>query len=100
MQCALGTKNNLGYINGTIHVLDLQDLNRNAWERCNHLVQSWIINYASDSIAQTIVLYDSAFMFWQDLHERFSKIDRIHNATLYSSFNNLKQGTKSVLDYH
>jgi len=39
-------------------------------------------------------------MFWQDLHERFSKIDRIHNATLYSSFNNLKQGTKSVLDYH
>jgi len=38
MQHAFGTKNKLGFINGTIHVPDLQDLNHNAWERCNHLV--------------------------------------------------------------
>jgi hypothetical protein len=64
IQRALGTKNKLGFINGSIPIHDLQDLNRNAWERCNHLVQSWLINSVSDSIAQTIVFYDTAFEVW------------------------------------
>jgi hypothetical protein len=99
MQHALGMKYKLGFINGTIFVPNRQDLNSNAWERCNHLVQSSIINFVSDSIAQTTVFYDSAFEVWQDLYERFSKMYRISMATLRSSINNLKQGTKSMLDY-
>lgn len=75
------------------------DLNRAAWERCNHLVQSWLINSVSDSIAQTIVFCDTALEVWLDLKERFSKIDRIRIANMRSSINNLKQGAKSVLDY-
>jgi len=70
-----------------------------AWERCNHLVQSWVINSVSDSIAQTIVFCDIALEIWIDLKERFSKIDRICIANLRSSINNLKKGAKSVLDY-
>lgn len=83
----------------TIHIHVLQDLNPNAWERCNHLVQSWIINYVSDSIAYAIVFYDYTFEVWQDLHERFSKIDHIRIVMLRSSINNLKQGPKYVIDY-
>ncbi|XP_024634836.1 uncharacterized protein [Medicago truncatula] len=75
------------------------DLNRAAWERCNHLVQSWLINSVSDSIAQTIVFCDTALEVWLDLKERFFKIDRIRIANMRSSINNLKQGAKSVLDY-
>jgi len=75
------------------------DLYRAAWERCNHLVQSWLINFVSDSIQQTIVFCDTALEVWLDLKERFSKIDRIRIANLRSSINNLKQGSKSVLDY-
>jgi hypothetical protein len=99
MQCALGTKNRLGFTNGSIQIPDFQDLNRNAWECCNHLVQSWLINSLSDSIAQTIVFYDTAFEVWQDLQEHFSKVDRIIIANLRSFVNNLKQGNKYVLDY-
>jgi len=55
MQRALGTKNKLGFINGNIPVLD-------------HLVQSWLINSLSESIAQTVVFYDSALEIWHDLH--------------------------------
>jgi CRISPR/Cas system-associated endonuclease Cas3-HD len=62
-------------------------------------VQSWLINSVSESIAQTIVFCDSAIEVWLDLKERFSKIDRIRIANLRSSINNLKQGSKSVLDY-
>lgn len=99
MQRALGAKCKLGFINGEILVPDADDLNRTAWERCNHLVQSWILNSLSESIVQTVVFCDFASEVWQDLHERFSKTDRIRIATLRSSINNLKQGFKSVLDY-
>ena len=51
------------------------------------------------SFAQTIVFYDTALDVWRDLQERFSKIDRIRIATFRSTINNLKQGSKSVLDY-
>jgi len=67
MQHALGAKNKIPFINGSIHVADPLDLNHNAWERCNHVVHSWIINSVSDSIAQTIVFHDNAFDVWEDL---------------------------------
>jgi hypothetical protein len=99
MERAFGTKNTLGFINGNIPVPDSDDLLHSAWERCNHLVQSWIINSLSESIAQTVVFYDPALEIWYDLHERFSKVDRIRIANLCSSINSLKQGNKTVIDY-
>jgi len=99
MQRALGAKNKLSFINVILHVPENDDLNRNAWEQCNHLVHSWLINSVLDSIAQTIVFHDNAYDVWEDLKERFSKVDRIRIAQLRSSINTLKQGTKSVLDY-
>jgi hypothetical protein len=71
MKRALGMKNKLGFINGSIPTPDLEDLNCNAWECCSHLVQSWLINSVSDSIAQSIVFDDTTFEVRQDLHEFF-----------------------------
>jgi hypothetical protein len=99
MQRALGAKNKFPFISGTLLVLDQDDLDRIAWETCNHLVHSWIITSVSDSIAQTIVFHDNAFVVWEDLKEHFSKIDRIRIANLRSPIKNLKQGTKSMLEY-
>ncbi|MCI26703.1 integrase catalytic region, partial [Trifolium medium] len=78
---------------------DFDDLNRRAWERCNHLIHSWIINSVSEQIAQTLVFHENCIDVWLDLQERFSKVDRIRIANLRTSINNLKQGSKSVLDY-
>ena len=52
----------------------------------------------------TILAYKLCFLFsytnrWQDLHERFNKVDRIRIVTLRSSINSLKQGNKFVIDY-
>jgi cytochrome b subunit of formate dehydrogenase len=44
---AFGAKNKLKFVDGSMDVPDEDDLNRSAWERCNHLVQSWIINSVS-----------------------------------------------------
>jgi len=96
---SLRTKNKLGFINGTIPIPDSEDLNCTTWDRCNHLVQSWLINSVSDSIAQTIVFCDTALEVWIDLKERFFKVDRIRISNLRASINNLKKGAKSVLNY-
>ena len=99
MQCALGAKNKLVFINGSVHIPDLDDLNRDAWERCNHLIHSWLINSVSPQIAQTLVFHEHAIDVWEELKERFAKVDRIRIASLRSSINNLKQGSKSILEY-
>jgi len=99
MQRALGAKNKLVFIDGSIPILDIEDLNYQAWERCNHLLHSWILNLVSESIAQTIVFHDTALSAWEVLTKRFSKVDRVRKLSPRSTINNLKQGTKTVLDY-
>jgi len=96
---AFGAMNKLKFVNGSMEAPDEDDLNRSAWERCNHLLQSWIINSISTQIAQTLVFHETAIEAWLDLNERFAKANRIHIATLRSTINNLKQGSKSVLEY-
>lgn len=99
MQRVLGAKNKLVFIDASIPVPDLLDLNRSAWERCNYLLHSWFLNSVTPPIAQTIVFLENAIDVWKDLKEQFSKVDRIRVANLRSEINNLKQGSKSVLDY-
>ena len=60
MQRALGTKNKLGFIKGNIHVPDSDDLLCSAWERCNHLVQSWLIN----SLSGSLIIWYSCFLWF------------------------------------
>jgi len=64
---AFGANNKLKFVDGSIEVPDEDDLNRNAWERCNHLIQSWIINSVSPQIAQTLVFHETAIDAWLDL---------------------------------
>jgi len=99
MQRVLGAENKHVFINGSILVHDLDDLNRNAWERCNHLIHSWLINSISPQIAQAIVFHERAIDVWEELNECFSMAARICIASMCLAINNLKQGSKSVLEY-
>lgn len=99
MKHALGAKNKLKFINGSIQIPLEDDPNLAQWEICNHLVHSWIPDSVSDQIASTIVFHDNAVNVCDDLRERLSKAGRIRVATLTSSINSLKQNKKYVLDY-
>ena len=99
MRRALGAKNKLPFIDGSLPIPDLLDLNRSSWEWCNHLLHSWIINSVSEPITHTVVFHEYVFDVWEDLKERFSKADRIRIASIHSSIHSLKQGSKSVLEY-
>jgi len=99
MRHALGAKNKLSFIDGSLLVPDLLELNCSSWEQCNHLLHYWIINSISEPIAQTLVFHEYVFDIWEDLKERFSKADRIRIAAIRSSIHSRKQGSKSVFEY-
>lgn len=64
---------NCSMVDHSIHVPnDDDDLNKSIWERCNHLVHSWIINFVFYSISQTILCHDNVIEVWDDLKETFS----------------------------
>jgi len=67
------------YKNRTAYNVQLET--QTLWERCNHFFHEFF------------------FDVWKDLKVRFSKADIICIASLRSSINNLKHGSKPVLDY-
>jgi len=54
-----------------MEIPDEDDLNHNAWERCNHLIQSWIINFVTPQTAQTLVFHENVIDAWLDLKNAF-----------------------------
>jgi hypothetical protein len=44
-----------------------------AWNRCNNMVLSWILNSVSQEIASSIIYIESAQEMWEDIKERFSQ---------------------------
>jgi len=97
MKRALGTKNKFSFIDRSVPIPPMDDLNWNAWERCNNLIYSWILNSVSPQIPQTILFHEYAIDVWIKLQECFSKVDRIRVASLRFSINNLKQGENLCL---
>lgn len=67
--------NKYKFDDGSIEVPDIADPSYQAWERCNLLVHSWVMNSVSDSIAQSIVFLENAIVVWRDLKDRFSQGD-------------------------
>lgn len=65
----LESKNKLSFIDESIEVSDPLDMNRAAWEQCNYLVHSWILNSVFEPIAQTIIFLENALDVWIDLKE-------------------------------
>lgn len=99
MRRALATKNKFKFVDGSIEVPREEDLNFAAWERCNNLVHSWIVNSTAPSVAESIVFIENAIDVWNDLKDRYMRGDRIRVAQLQQEIANLKQGNRKVTEY-
>ncbi|XP_073219624.1 uncharacterized protein [Cicer arietinum] len=60
MRRSLATKNKFKFVDGSIRVPNIGDLNYAGWERCNNLVHSWITNSTHPSIVESVVFIDNA----------------------------------------
>jgi len=64
-------KNKSKFIDGLIEIPKEDDLNFPAWERCNNLVHSWIVNSTTPLVAESIVFNENAIDVWNDLKDRY-----------------------------
>ncbi|KAK2406745.1 putative mitochondrial protein [Trifolium repens] len=100
MRRALGAKLKLEFIDGSLpQPVDPFDPSIRAWNRCNMLVHSWIMNSVSDSIAQSIVFMENALDVWNDLKERFSQGDLLRISELQQEIYSLQQESKTVTEF-
>ena len=95
----LSTKNKLGFIDGSVVKPDVTAVDYKAWERCNDLVCSWLLNNLDDSIAQSVLYFKIAKDIWDDLEDRFGSTSMTQAFTLEQQLFELTQGSKSVSDY-
>lgn len=75
MKKALISKNKFKFVDGSITVPDHFDPSYDAWEQCNNMIHSWILNSVSPSIANSIMFLENASDAWRDLRERFAQGD-------------------------
>lgn len=73
MQQSLSPKNKLSFVDGSIQVPKIFYLNKIVWKRCNSLVHSWILNFVTEHIPQTIMFLENSLDVWIDLKEFFLK---------------------------
>ncbi|XP_060190846.1 uncharacterized protein LOC132620168 [Lycium barbarum] len=69
------------------------------WERVNAIVLSWVMNAVSKNLLRGIMYATSAQVVWQDLCERFNKIDGSRTYNLHKEIATLNQDTTSVSVY-
>ncbi|KAM3199514.1 hypothetical protein P3L10_031874 [Capsicum annuum] len=71
----------------------------NQWERVNAIVLSWLMNSVSTDLLGGVVHASSSQDVWNDLKERFDKVDGSRTYNLYQEIATISQGFQSVSVY-
>jgi hypothetical protein len=101
MKRALGSKMKLDFIDGSIPpVVDNFDTSFCAWNHCNMLVFSWILNSVSEQIASSVVFMENAVDVWNNLKERFSQGDLVRIYELMQEIYAMHQESKSITEFY
>lgn len=96
MKIALSSKLKLGFVDGTYPKPTGNALLLAHWMRCNNMVTSWLLNYVSIDIRNSIVYMKYASDIWIDLQVRYSQSNFPKLFQLRSEISHLTQGTLSI----
>ena len=99
MKLVLLRKNKLGFLLGTCrkdkYPVPVHDL----WKRCNAIVLGWIMNSVSKDLVSIVIYGSDDYSVWEDLRERFDKINTSRAFYLHKEIVTMCQGTMSVSSY-
>ncbi|XP_070057764.1 uncharacterized protein [Nicotiana tomentosiformis] len=95
MRVALLGRNKLGMVDGTCKKERFPEMMWNLWERVNAIVLSWIMNSVAKGLLRGIMYASSAQVVWENLAERFNKVDGSRTFNLHKEIATLSQGTAS-----
>ncbi|XP_019224271.1 PREDICTED: uncharacterized protein LOC109205958 [Nicotiana attenuata] len=99
MKIALQAKMKLGFVDGKHTKATFPAALHEDWKTCNAIVLSWIMNNVSPDLLSGIVCASNARAVWEDLRERFDKVNRMRIYQLHREIAKISQGTDSVSTY-
>ncbi|KAH0723558.1 hypothetical protein KY289_006602 [Solanum tuberosum] len=99
MRIALLGKRKYGFVTGACSRTLYPDALHEQWETCNAIVLSWLMSTVSEKLLSGIVYATTAYTVWEDLKERFDKVNRMRIHQLHREIHTLSQGTDSVSTY-
>lgn len=101
MLMSLLVKNKVGFIDGSCkRDAYLQDNFRlHQWDRCNTIVQSWIMSSVTQELRKGIVYSKSAQKVWEAFKERFDRVNATKIFQLHKEICLIDQGIQSISVY-
>jgi hypothetical protein len=100
MRIALGAKNKIGLVDGSIKPPSSEDANFASWQRCNDMVLSWLLNSIHADIASSVIYSATAAEIWADLRERFSQGNDSRIYQIKQDISEHRQGQQSISVYY
>ncbi|XP_019229658.1 PREDICTED: uncharacterized protein LOC109210661 [Nicotiana attenuata] len=95
MRIGLLGKSKLGFVDGRYPKSKLEPEFHEQWEKVNVVVLSWIMNVVRPGLLSTVVYASNAHKVWEDLKERFDKVNESRVLYLHREIHTLTQGTMS-----
>lgn len=74
-------------------------IKQEAWDTCNSMVISWLLNNVSDSIKKSVMFHDASTI-WKQLEQRFSITNGSRKYKLSKENFDTKQNEKSIYEYY
>ncbi|XP_075084971.1 uncharacterized protein LOC142168213 [Nicotiana tabacum] len=100
MRIALRGRNKLGLAEGTWKKKKFCENLWEQWERCNAIVLAWLMNAVTPQLVGGVVFGASAQAVWEDLREKFDKVDGSRSFNLHKEIATLYHGNSSVSVYY
>lgn len=97
---SLRSKHKLHFINGALPRPHDEDRDSIAWDRCNTMVMSWLVNSVEPEISQSVLWIDTASEIWKELKDRFYQGDVFRISDIQEEIYTLKQGDCSISSYY
>ncbi|KAH0694187.1 hypothetical protein KY285_021284 [Solanum tuberosum] len=99
MCIALQANRKLCFVLGTCKKSSFEKELQEHWETYNAIVLSWIINTVPPHLISGILYATDAHTVWEDLQERFDKVNRVRIFQLHRDIAMISQGTDTVSTY-
>lgn len=100
VQLALGAKNKIGFIDGTLSrpAEDSDDLQK--WIRNDYMVTGWILYSIEKSIAESFIFTPSALDLWLEIKERYGHSNAPQLYEHHKNLMSIEQHDDSIADYY
>ena len=99
MRIQLLGKNKLGIVDGSWKKEDFGAELGHQWDRCNAVVQGWIMSSVTQELHTGIVYATSARAVWEDLRDRFDKVNASWIYQLHKAIAMTVQGNDCISTY-